>query len=206
MDEMLYRIVGSLGTLVTSYFLVDFEKYGVWVNIFLLCVVGYATFFLIQDAIRAFKQRPKIFDRSSETGKKEIAKYLVNQLKSSGSVVIFSKDLTWVKEGSDAEKLLIKKAEEKELILFVEDELPITEKLKLKGAEVKAYGGQKKKGFSPKSRFTLLDYRAGRTRVMVGVPLDGKHLIKHYGNDDFEVVDLARDFISLLECTARAAK
>ena len=99
-----------------------------------------------------------------------------------------------------------KKAADHELTLFVENELSITEALKLLGADVRIYGGQKTKGFSPKSRFTLLDYRAGMTRVMVGVPTGNGHLIKHYGENDFEVVDLARDFISLLECTAKVSK
>lgn len=206
MEHPLYGIVGSLGTLVTSYFLVDFEKYGIGTNVFLLGVVGYTSIFLVIDGVRTFVTRAKSFDRSSEVGKKKIAEYLVQQLKSSGSVAIFSKDLTWVKEGGDAEALLIQKAEAKELVLFVEEELPITTKLKHRGAEVRAYGGQKKKRFSPKSRFTLLDYRAGKTRVMVGVPSDGEHLIKHYGDSDSEVVDLAKDFISLLECTSRVAK
>ncbi|NOT21016.1 MAG: hypothetical protein HOP24_12235 [Sideroxydans sp.] len=206
MEQALYRMVGSLGTLVTSYFLVDFEKYSVWGNVFLLAVVGYSTAFLFLDGVRVFTHRTRSFNRTSDAGKSEIAKYLVQQLRSSGSVVIFSKDLTWVKEGGDAEALLLKKSEAKELIIFVEDELPITTKLRLKGADVRAYGGQKKKGFTPKSRFTVLDYRAGRTRVMVGIPSDGKHFIKHYGDDDVEVVDLAKDFISLLECTSRVAK
>lgn len=206
MEQALYRIVGSLGTFVTSFFLIDFEKYGVWLNVLLLAVVAYTTAFLVIDAIRVFSRRVRSFDRTSEAGKNKIAEYLVEQLKSSGSVVVFSKDLTWVKSGGEAEKLLIKKAEAKELTLFVEDELPITNQLKIKGAKVHAYGGKKKKGFLPKSRFTVLDYRTGKTRVMVGVPAEGKHLIKHYGDSDSEVVDLARDFISLLECTARVVK
>lgn len=206
MDQALYRIVGSLGTLVTSYFLVDFEKYGVLLNVSLLGVVGYSTAFLIIDAIRALGQRPRTFNRTSEAGKRGITKYLIRQLNSSGCVVIFSKDLTWVTSGGEAEALLIKKAEAKELILYVEDELPIAKLLVSKGAEVRVYGGQKKRGFSPKSRFTMLDYRAGKTRVMIGVPVDGKHLIKHYKDDDFEVVDLANNFIKLLECTAKVVK
>jgi hypothetical protein len=206
MEQALFRIVGSLGTLISSIFLVDFEKYSVWVNVLLLAVVFYTTAFLAIDAIRVFHQRTRSFNRTSEAGKKGITKYLINQLNSSGCVVIFSKDLTWVTSGGEAEALLIKKAEAKELNLFVEDELPITKLLMSKGAEVCVYGGKKKGGFSPKSRFTMLDYRAGKTRVMIGVPIDEKHVIKHYGDDNFEVVDLANDFIKLLECTAKVVK
>lgn len=206
MDQFLYRLVGSLGTLVTALFLVDFEKNGVWANAFLLFAVLYASGFLAIDAWRAFSNRPLSFDRSSDRGKRKIAEYLVKQLKGSGSVAILSKDLTWVKEGGEAEALLVKKARDGELTLFVEEEMPITTRLKSCGADVRVYAAQKRKGFSPKSRFTVLDYRSGKTRVMIGAPSNGRHLIKHYGEEDFEVVDLARDFIALLECTAKEIK
>lgn len=206
MDQFLYRLVGTIGTLVTTVFVIDFEQRSLWVNIFLLIVVAYAAGFFAIDALRAFVLRPKSFNRTSETGKQQIAEYLVSQLEASGSVAIFSKDLTWVKKGSPAEGLLIKKAQAKELTLFVEHEMNMTKTLQSQGANVRVYEAQKKKGYKPKSRFTILDYRTSGTRVMVGVPSNGKHLIKHYGVDDLEVVDLAMDFIALLECIARPAK
>lgn len=206
MNQVWSKIVGSLGTLIGAIYTVDFDKFPLLGNVFLLAVAAFVTALMAIDAFRAFTNRTKTFDRSSDSGKDKIAKYLVGQLGSSGSVVVFSKDLTWVKSGGEAEELLIKKAKDGELTLFVENEMPITTLLKSHGAGVRAYGGQKKKGFSPKSRFTVLDYRAGRTQVMVGISSNGKHLIKHYGEDDCEVVDLARDFISLLECTAKVVK
>ncbi len=206
MDQFLYRLVGTVGTLVTTFFVIDFEKNALWVNIILLVVLAYAAGFFAVDAVRAFLHRPKSFNRASEAGKKQIADYLVNQLESSGSVAIFSKDLTWVKKDSPAEKLLISKAQANELTLFVEHEMDLTNILRSQGADVLVYGEQKIKGYSPKSRFTILDYRTSGTRVMVGVPSNGKHLIKHYGSDDLEVVDMAKDFIELLKCTAKPGK
>lgn len=206
MDQFLYRLIGTVGTLLSSVFVIDFDQRSLWVNILLLFVVAYAAAFFAVDAIRAFLYRPKSFDRTTETGKQQIADYLVSQLESSGSVAIFSKDLTWVKKGSPAEGLLIRKAQAKELTLFVEHETDLTKTLRSQGANVRVYGGQRRKGYNPKSRFTILDYRTSGTRVMVGVPSNGKHLIKHYCADDLEVVDLAKDFIELLSYTSKAAK
>jgi hypothetical protein len=76
----------------------------------------------------------------------------------------------------------------------------VTQFLKSQGADVRLYSG---KSFNPKSRFTILNYQNSGTRVMVGVPCGDQHIIKHYGNEDFEVVDLATDFMSLLEIKAR---
>lgn len=145
------------------------------------------------------------FDRKSSKGRKKIADYLASQLKSVGSVAVFSKDLTWVEPGSTAEKVLLDKAGRNELTLFVESEMPLTIRLKGAGAIVKFYGGQRRRGFNPRSRFTVLDVRTSGTSIMIGSPSNGEHVIKHYGQDDHEVLELAKDFISLLECTARSA-
>jgi hypothetical protein len=206
MDQFLYRLVGTVGTLVTAVFVIDFEQRPLWVNIGLLLVVAYAAAFFAVDTVRALLYRPKSFDRTTEAGKQRIAEYLVSQLESSGSVAVFSKDLTWVKKGSAAERILIRKAQAKELTLFVEHDMDLTNVLRSHGANVRIYRGQRRKGYNPKSRFTILDYRTLGTRVMVGVPSNGKHLIKHYGADDPEVVDLAKDFIELLEYTAKSPK
>lgn len=206
MDQFLYRLVGTVGTLVTSIFIIDFEQRSLFVNIVLLLVVAYAACFFALDAVRAFMYRPKVFDRTTEAGKQQIANYLVSQLESSGSVAIFSKDLTWVRKGSSAESLLIRKAQAKELTLFVEHEMDLTKTLRYHGANVRVYGVLRRKGYNPKSRFTILDYRTSGTRVMVGIPSNSKHLIKHYGADDLEVVDLAKDFIELLEHTSKLPK
>ncbi|GEM_PF-5524871 len=206
LDHYLYRLVGSLGTLVTSFFVIDFDNHSMFLNSFLIFTVGYSCIFLALDGVRSFRQRPLSFDRTTDKGKNKIASYLVAQLKSSGSVVIFSKDLTWVKKDSEAEKLLVTKAKAGELTLFVEGEFNTARTLKAFGADVHIYADQKKKGFSPKSRFTILDHRAGQTRVMVGVPANNKHYIKHYGDEGSEIVDLANDFVSLLTCTAKTLK
>lgn len=204
MDHYLYRIVGSIGVLVTAYFSIDFEKHAIGTNILLLLVCAYVGVFLGLDAYRAFLSREKSFDRTTTKGRKKIAEYICDQLQSSGSVSVFSKDLTWVVEHRPAEDVLAEKAKKGELTLYVEDETALTKRLRIAGAKLHYYGGQKKKGFSPKSRFTILDATTGGTRIIVGSPSDGKHYIRKYDKSDFEVVDLASDFISLLDCTARA--
>lgn len=203
MDNYLYRLIGSIGTLISTIVLIDLDKHTNFINGVLALVVVYAATFLIVDLIRALRSSPRSFDRSSEKGKEKIADYLVKQLQSSGSVVIFSKDLTWVKPNSVAENMLRTKARANELILYVEQETKITKVLKGEGADIRLYH---RNGFSPTSRFTILDHRSGKPQVMIGIPEGKKHLIKHYASEDQEVVDLAKDFVALLNSTAKAIK
>lgn len=206
MEHYLYRVIGSVGTLITAFFSINYDNNSLLVNLGLIGICGYTSIFLGLDAFRAIIDREKVFDRTTEKGRQKIADYICDQLSASGSVSIFSKDLTWVKKGSKAEKTLTEKATKGELNLYVEAETELTRKLFTAGANLRFYEGQKKKGFSPKSRFTILDATTGGTRIIVGSPSDGKHYIKKYNKRDFEVVDLATDFISLLDCTARKGK
>lgn len=201
MIQIVSKSISFLSTFTAFYFLISADNSSA-VNIGLFIAAALTIFLLVIDLINFIKHKDRSFNRTTEKGKADIAAYLVKQLTSSGSIDIFSKDLTWVKKHSEAERLLLDKAKAKELTLFIQENLPIADQLKMAGANVFLYGGQKKKGFSPKSRFTILDRRAGKTRIMVGIPAGDKHLINHYGSDDSEVVDLAQDFICLLECVS----
>ena len=202
MDHPAQRIVGTIGTIIAAATVIDFDKYSLWLNIFFIFSVGYGAIFFALDTLRVFKGRPRSFDRSTESGKQGISEHLIRQLSSSGRVAIFSRDLTWVTRGSSAETMLLKKAQANELTLFVKTETKVTLFLKAQGADVRLYSG---KSFNPKSRFTILNYQNSGARVMIGAPCEDSHIIKHYGSDDFEVVDLAMDFVSLLELKARRA-
>ena len=201
MEHPAYKVIGSLGTLITAATSIRFDQTSnLAVNIFLLLSATYASIYFTLDAWRAVNYRTHSFDPSTEKGKKRIVEYLCKQLSCPGQVAIFSRDLTWATSNSEAEKTLIKKAEKGELTIFVKDPPAITDKLKAAKAKIRQYTA---KGFNPKSRFTILKYQNSGTRVMIGAPQDENHYIKHYGSDDFEVVDLANDFIALLETKSR---
>jgi len=202
MDHPAQRIVGTIGTIIGAATVIDFEKYSLWGNIFFIFAAGYGAVFFALDTWRIFRDRPRSFDRCTEKGRNSISEHLVHQLSTSGRVAIFSRDLTWVTRGSSAETILLKKAQANELTLFVKTETKVTQLLKGQGADVRLYSG---KSFNPKSRFTILNYQNSGTRVMVGAPCGDRHVIKHYGSEDVEVVDLAIDFVSLLELKARKA-
>jgi hypothetical protein len=200
MDHPAYRIVGTLGTIVTATSVVDLSNGNIWINLALIVVAGYSAIFFALDTVRAMKKRPLSFDRASTKGKSAIAEHLVKHISSSGRVAILSRDLTWVAAGSEAESLLVKKAENRELTVFVKSETPITSMLRSHGADIRCYLPA---SFNPRSRFTILDYQNSGAHVMIGAPSGTKHVIKHYGIDDFEVVDLANDFMSVLEARSR---
>ena len=202
MDHPAYRIVGTIGTIIGAASVVDFDKHALWINIGLILSAGYGAVFFALDTLRAFKERPRSFDRSSEDGTSAISDYLIEQLSCSGRVAVFSRDLTWVKRGSSAEAIFLNKSQANELTLFIKTETDVTRFLKTQGADVRIYSG---KSFNPKSRFTILNYQNSGSRVMVGAPSGNRHIIKHYGSEDPEIVDLATDFVALLELKARKA-
>jgi hypothetical protein len=90
-----------------------------------------------------------------------------------------SRDLSWVQPNSPVDALLSEKANKGELILFVSTETEITKRLRVEGAAVYVYP----KPFSPRSRFTIIDYRKGGSRIAVGAVEDGRHTIREYALD-----------------------
>lgn len=70
--------------------------------------------------------------------------------------------------------------------------------------EVRTY--QKFSGYKPKSRFTVLDYEKTGSRVLIGYPSNGEHLIDEFNDSDKAIVDLVETFVQLAEHASQPVK
>lgn len=187
------RLVGAIGTFISCWFLIDFDKQSFFVNFLLICIILIVAFYMIYDIQHVYLHRIKRYKPNDP----KISVYLCEQLKKAGRVAIFSRDISWVTSGSEAEELLLQKANSKELVLFVQTTTSIAQKLANAGAEVSTY--QKFPNYRPKSRFTVLDYEKTGSRVLIGYSSNGEHLIEEFNDSDKALVDLVETFVQLAE-------
>lgn len=194
------RLVSAIGTFYTCYTVLDLENKGFYENLLPFIIVLIVFFYMTYDSIHVWVHRAKRYERNDP----KIAVFLCEQLKKAGRVAIFSRDISWVTSGSEAEKLLLQKAKSKELVLFVQTKTSIAQNLADAGAEVRTY--QKFSGYKPKSRFTVLDYEKTGSRVLIGYPSNGEHLIDEFNDSDKAIVDLVETFVQLAEHASQPVK
>lgn len=194
------RLVGAIGTFISCSFLIDLDNKSLFVNLLLIFVILIVAFYMIYDIWHVYLHRIKRYKPNDP----KISVYLCEQLKKAGRVAIFSRDISWVTSGSEAEKLLLQKANSKELVLFVQATTSIAQKLANAGAEVSTY--QKSSVYKPKSRFTVLDYEKTGSRVLIGYSSNGEHLIDEFNDSDKAIVDLVETFVQLAEHTSKRVK
>lgn len=187
------RLIGAIGTFVSCFILIDLENKSFFVNLLLMVIIVIVTSYMIFDIKHVVTHKVKRYEPDDP----KISIYLCEQLKKAGRVAIFSRDISWVASGSEAEKLLLQKANSKELVLFVQTTTSIAQKLANTGAEVRTY--QKFSGYKPKSRFTVLDYEKTGSRVLIGYPSNGEHLIDEFNDSDKAIVDLVETFVQLAQ-------
>lgn len=200
--QLFYRLIGGLGTLFTAYFSYD-KNFDLAVKVPLILTVIFCGVMIIYDSIISVKNKPFIIDKKKKNSANIISNYLVTELNSANQVAIFARDLTWVCDNNQALETLKEKSKKNELTIFINETTDIVNTLINSGARVYEYSDESNKGFAPKSRFTILDYGGVGERVMIGAPRDRHHSIRHHNSDNFEVINLASDFIELLKTTSK---
>lgn len=193
------RIIGAIGTFISCWSIIDLDTKNFVINFSLILVILIVAFYMIFDIKHEYLDRKRY-----ESNDPKIAAFLCEQLKKAGRVAIFSRDISWVISGSEAEKLLLQKAKLKELVLFVQTTTSIAQNLANAGAEVRTY--QKFSGYKPKSRFTVLDYEKTGSRVLIGYSSNGEHLIDEFNDSDKAIVDLVETFVQLAEHASQPVK
>ena len=114
-----------------------------------------------------------------------------------GRMLIMTRDMSWCNDNSEIWRSLIKKANDRELEIFMAEETPNSKKLENNGALIKYYGNI---GFEPKVRFTLMHYKTPSAKVAIGYKnKDDKHVIQYYRMDTSSPIHLAEDITRLLE-------
>lgn len=131
--------------------------------------------------------------------KEKINKFLIKKIKQTGAVAIFSRDFTWVRENSEQYNLLMEKARNKELFLFLEDETSVSKQLLNNGASVKTYNNFVQRGFAPKSRFTIINFKGSGKTTLIGCSDDETHTIYTLkSKEHIEIHHLIEEYVNLL--------
>lgn len=157
----------------------------------LIFVIALAVFLISWDIVEYLKNRPEKFLPNSH----QIVEFMNEWVSCGGRTAILSGDLSWAKDNPEAIKFLEKKAKAKDLILCVRTTNELIEYLVENGAELHNYS---KYSFSPKSRFTVIDYEKNGERIAVGFVEDNNHVIYKYDTKDSVVTTLACDLMRLL--------
>ena len=117
-----------------------------------------------------------------------------NWLSSGGRTAILSRDLSWANANTTTD-ILSRKAADGELTLFVSSINEQCERLADSGATVIEYG---ELDFTPRSRFTIIDFGKTGARVAIGSKEKGRHKISEYQEGMHPSFALAEDCIKLL--------
>jgi hypothetical protein len=126
----------------------------------------------------------------------EIKKYMSAWVKKTGRTVIFTRDMSWVDTESIKNDLRIK-ARNKDLLLCLPDNTDFSSELKLLGAEVYIY---KDINFTPKSRFTFINYDTPYSKVAIGrKDKNHIHYIEEYSIENTIEFFLAQDLVNLIK-------
>jgi hypothetical protein len=132
-------------------------------------------------SIRFFKER-------------RIRSYMRKWLLAGGRTVIFTRDMSWVNTPK-VKQVLMDKARKRELIVCIEQMIPLAEELERAGAEVVQYGDL---DVAPRSRYTIIDFGKDKARVAVGGGVGKRHIIQEFGNGEHPFFGVADDLARVL--------
>jgi hypothetical protein len=200
LTNFLSRLIGAVGTLITGWYVIDPTKQPIFEVILLVVILGFVALIMFYDAWNVFRHLRKTYKQNSP----RITADLCEKIKEAGRIAIFSRDISWVTPGNEAEELLMKKAKSGELVLFVQSNTGVAQKLADAGADVKTY--KEFSGYKPKARFTILDYEKTGSRVLIGYPSNGYHVIKEFNDSDRAIVDLIETFVQFAEHASKQIK
>ncbi|RKE62930.1 hypothetical protein [Microbacterium sp. AG238] len=172
-------LAGDLGALFAS----PVKTFFVGVAVILAIVLG------AWEIIVERRERPIVYRGKKK--KEQILRYMSNLTNFDGQCVISSNDLSWV-EG-EAHAMLMKKAENKSLVLVMPKANQRSRELVRAGAVARYYGDS-----SPlRSRFTVINPGRADAWVAVGYGRKDSHVIREFHSSDDPTLAMAKDLIDL---------
>lgn len=165
-----------------------------------LVLLGVIVIFMLLLVCIELVERPRrrIFRRGDTDG---ISRYMRDWIEHGGRVAIWTRDLSWANDETSKE-LLLRKAENGELVIFLTAPTSLTEDLDAAGAEVYHYGAPEAE--SPRSRFTIANYERDGGSVAVGRALRDTHVIDEFHIGDHPAYHMAEDLARLARSVARS--
>lgn len=126
----------------------------------------------------------------------EIKKFMRNWVNKAGRTVIFTRDMSWV-DNDEIKNELRAKAQRHELLVCLPHFTTFTRELQTLGAEIYEYPNIT---FTPKSRFTFINYGTPYSKVAIGRKDDShNHLIEEYSIKNTVEYFLAEDLVNLVK-------
>ncbi|MCQ1949966.1 hypothetical protein NNX28_08510 [Arthrobacter sp. zg-Y859] len=146
---------------------------------------------------RDFSRSVKVFgNQKPELRKHKIAEYMHNLIAGSGSIAIFTRDMSWATPAIKGE--LREKAASKHLTIIMQRPTDLSRDLEAAGADVFYYGALLHDE-AMVSRFTLIDAGSHSAELAIGQTKEGVHTIHRYSKASDHALGLAKDMLTLLK-------
>ncbi len=124
----------------------------------------------------------------------QIRDYMYKWISRGGKVVIFSNDMSWVRD-DEMKELLRSKASRDELCICLPNTTSLADQLECEGAEVCVYPELR---YVPESRFTIINKGRMDARVAVGRRIKSKHMIEEFSAGDHPFYWVANDLTEIV--------
>ena len=188
------KIVGNIATLLTiiGFLYPFFENQKIKLTTFQIILISLTILLLLAYLVYEwFFNRPIKYKSVTD-----INIYMKNWVSKSGRTVILTRDLSWVNY-DDTKNALKTKAINKELIVCLPKNTDFTSELKDLGAEIYTYENL---NFTPKSRFTFINYGTPYSKVAVGrKDKNHIHYIEEYSIENTVEYFLAEDLVNIIK-------
>ncbi len=122
-----------------------------------------------------------------------IRNYMFRWIRNGGRVAIWTRDMSWVND-EEMRQMLRDKAERRELIICLPEEIDKSTELEQRGAEVIAYDTWE----APATRFTIVNYEQEGSRVAVGRRHGNLHFIQEFSAGEHTAFHMAQDLVRLV--------
>lgn len=193
----LLSVIGSFASMLGLYFYIyNVTKITPLINRSLLAF-GVITFisaiiFIVKDHNKNSPKRIK---------KNKIRDYMFKWISNGSKVVIFTRDISWVKDDDAAMiRLLERKAEDDELCICVpkitRNRKAFLDSLRRKGAKICDYP---KLNYTPESRFTIVNDERMDSRVAVGTAGDGVIIVQEFKKGGHPFFHVAEDLSLIIK-------
>jgi hypothetical protein len=188
------KIVGNIATILTiiGFLYPFFQNQEIKLTTFQVILISLTILLLIAYLVYEWLFNRPIKYKSVT----DINIYMKGWVSKSGRTVILTRDLSWVNY-DDIKNALKTKAINKELIVCLPKNTDFTSELKDLGAEIYTYENL---NFTPKSRFTFINYGTPYSKVAVGrKDKNHIHYIEEYSIENTVEYFLAEDLVNIIK-------
>jgi hypothetical protein len=165
------------------------QQHTIWFTTLLTLLVVLVVLLIYNDVANYILRLPHVC-----ASKEQIATYMFNWISRGGRVIVFTRDMTWAIQ-PNIENLLLAKARQNELTIYMPKPTDLSKKLELAGATVFHYQAL---NFIPSSRFTIINADRMDAHVAIGGQQDGKHVIEEYRAGQHPVFAVIHDLTEVI--------